>query len=524
MTCGELAQHTRGRCSSCDVKPNRPMRIISGGMDDSRVYWNAGPPFKRVVDGVPTEDVHVKGSVNAVRFSANGTMVVSAGADKTVAVYDGKTMALKSKLENVHHGTIYGCSWNSADTHILTCSADGTAKLLSAEPLQVVHTWNIVEYLTGSPVPTVPIGGMVVGCTFVKNDVPVVVTINGELSLLPKPPMFTTGLDTYQKLTGHVAPIAGMAVDHVRGLLYTADTDGLLCQYSVATGEVVKRFSSPGSTDLSGKMHGDAIISCLTVVAGGSILTAGWDDTVRIVDSDGQVSDQPIVLGVQPNAMATGSQLTVVVTVGGLILIQNGVAVSPLNVLSYNALSVCVSLDDSTIYVGGEDCQIHVYSVSDTFALDEVHIIEGAHLKPIHALALSHGETKLASSDVRDICVWNLGGAATATATKPKYSPIIGKSRWCFHTQRITCLAWSPDDTILVSGGADDSIYLWSLLKPMKRVHYPFSHRGGVTGLASIRHPSDITKDENSWRLVSVGADSCVNQWNVLPDARTKFV
>ena len=486
------------------------MRLVTGGMDDSRVYCNAGPPFKRVTDGVPTESVHVKGAVNGLRYSADGTMVVSVGSDKTVAVYDGKTMALKNKLENVHHGTIYACAWNSTDTHILTCSADGTVKLLSAQPLEVVHTWDVVEFLGASRGESVPIGAMVVGCTFAKNDIPVVVTINGEISLLPKPPMFSTGLKAYEKLTGHVAPIAGMAVDYTRGLVYTADTDGVLCQYSLTTGEPIQRFSSPGSTDLLGKMHGEATISCLTVVAGGSVLTAGWDDAVRIIDSEGQVVERSIAMPAQPNAMATGTQLTAVVTVGGLVLIQNGDAVSPLNVLGYNALCVCVSSDDSTIYVGGEDCQIHIYRVSGSLALDEVHIIEGAHLKPVHALSLSNDESKLASADVRDVCVWDLSKA---------YSPIISKSRWCFHTQRITSLAWSPDDKVVASGGADDSIYLWSLTKPMKRIHYAFSHRGGVTGLAFYQE--DMAN--GGGKLISVGADSCVNQWDVQPDIASKF-
>ena len=66
------------------------MRLVTGGMDDSRVYCNAGPPFKRVNDDVPTEAVHVKGAVDRLRYSADGTMVGSVGSDKTVAVYDGK--------------------------------------------------------------------------------------------------------------------------------------------------------------------------------------------------------------------------------------------------------------------------------------------------------------------------------------------------------------------------------------------------------------------------------------------------
>jgi len=474
-------------------------------MDDSRCYFNAGPPFKRVIDGVPKDDVHVKGAVNCVRYSSDGSKIVSVGADKTVALYDGKTMALLSTLENAHSGTIYACAWNASNSHVLTCSADGTANLIgtAGNSLQVDHTWNVAELLAGGPLDSVPIGGMVVGCAFVKDDIPVVVSINGELSLLPKPPMLETGLTEYKKLTGHMAPIAGMAVDHDRGLVYTADTDGLLCQYSLTTGNAIKRFDPPGSNDLLGKMHGEATISCLTTVAGGSVLTAGWDDTVRIVDSDGQISSKTIALDAQPNAMASGTKLTAIVTVGGLVVIKDGATV--VTTIPYSAISVCVSADDSTVYVGGEDCNIYVYYVTDSYSLEEKHVIQSAHLKPIHAMCLSNDQTKLASGDVRDICVWNL---------EDNYAPIIGKSRWCFHMQRITCLTWSSDDSVLASGGADDSIYLWSLHKKMKRLHYAFSHRGGVTGLEFLRE---------GLKLVSVGADSCVNQWDVEADVAKKF-
>ena len=173
--------------------------------------------------------------------------------------------------------------------------------------------------------------------------------------------------------------------------------------------------------------------------------------------------------------------------------------------LDYAALSVCVTKDDSTIYLGGEDCKIRSYSVSSSYELEERSVIENGHLKAIHALALSHDQTKLASADVRDVCVWNLEDSSAPA--------IIGKGRWCFHTQRITCLAWSPNDQVMASGGADDSIYLWSLSKKTKRVHYPFCHRGGVTGLAFL----------GDWRLLSVGADACVNQWDVTDDVAKKF-
>ena len=173
------------------------------------------------------------------------------------------------------------------------------------------------------------------------------------------------------------------------------------------------------------------------------------------------------------------------------------------------ALSACVSLDDSTVIVGGEDCNIHVYSVDHSLTslvLEEVRVLEGGHLKPIHSLALS-ADDHLASADVRDVCIWNVADG---------YSPVIGKSRWCFHTQRIACLAWSPDGSILASGGNDDSIYLWSLSKKTKRVHYPFAHRGGVSGLVFLPNKGGKV-------LLSLGADGCANQWDVNDDVASKF-
>lgn len=112
----------------------------------------------------------------------------------------------------------------------------------------------------------------------------------------------------------------------------------------------------------------------------------------------------------------------------------------------------------------------------------------------------------LAAGDVRDVCVYNL----------PDYKPIIGKSRWCFHLQKITTIAFSPDDKVLATGGADDSIYLWSFQKKMKRIHYQFAHRGGVVGLTFRNDAPGLT-------IVSVGMDSCVVQWEVTDDAKAKF-
>jgi WD40 repeat protein len=220
----------------------------------------------------------------------------------------------------------------------LTCSADGKVKLLSVEPLEVVHTWNVAED-GGQESDKVPLGGMQVGCTFVQGDVPVTVGLNGHISMLPKPPMLESGNDTLEILTGHNAPIAGLAIG-VNGVMYTGDTDGVVCEWSLATNKAIQRIQPSDSTDMIGKMHGEAVISCLSCNSSGSLLTAGWDDMLRVVSN--KVVADAIALEAQPNAMSSGSQLTAILTVSGIVLVKGGSIVSPgLLRLGFSALSVC---------------------------------------------------------------------------------------------------------------------------------------------------------------------------------------
>jgi WD40 repeat protein len=58
----------------------------------------------------------------------------------------------------------------------------------------------------------------------------------------------------------------------------------------------------------------------------------------------------------------------------------------------------------------------------------------------------------LAAANVRNVCIYSMLGGFPA---------IVPRGQWCFHFQRVGCLAWSPDGTVLASSGGDDSIFLW---------------------------------------------------------------
>ena len=549
VSCGELAQHTRTKASSCAFKPNRPMRIATGGADDSRVLFNKGPPFARVVgDQAVAEHEHSRGSVFCVRYSRDGTKLVSVGTDKSVVFYDGKTMALLHKMTDVHTHSIYMCDWNSDGTRVVTSSADGTVKLIDAGRYEVVHTWTVAadrlaslgqldaasssmaasatsgvgSSLSPPTSPRMPMGGMQMGCAFVKGDVPVTISLSGQITLLSAssdtiPAADAVHLGADRQLSGHRAAVATFAIDPATQTLYSGDTDGVICAWNLAAARAVGRCRLGGGDEggadssLMDRVQGGAITSMVCV--DGTIVSCGWDDKIRHGTGKDLAMERSVKLEAQPNAMAKGTHLICCLTVKGALVLKDDEIVSD-GIISfpYNALSVCVSADDATVIVGGEDCKIHIYKVDmsdpSSVVLKEDHVIENGHLKAVHALELSHDGKMLASADVRDVCVWSVDEG---------WTPLVAKGRWCFHTQRITCLAWSKDDAVLASGGNDDSIYLWSLSKKMKRVHYPFAHRGGISALEFL------DSSDNATTLVSAGSDACICQWDVTADIASKF-
>lgn len=522
VSIGELGQHMRNRVASCDFRKGRPMRIVTGGGDDSQCLFNKGPPFSRIVDGKTAEKCHLRGAVYSVRFSNDGSMIASTGTDKSVCLYDGKTMESLGRMENVHKGSIYACVWNSTDEILMTCGADGMTKLIHVEDRKIVHEWNVAKYLGGEEnvhFTKVPIGGRQMSCAFLSGDIPISVAMNGCITILPIPTTINIGPEVSLKsdkidiLPGHQCSVSSFCINQSNGIMYTGDSNGSICQWNVDSllclGRVKKMqgYDDDAEPLLMDKVHRGTITGM--VIIQDILLSIGWDDKIRLTMNS--FTTQSIELSAQPNAIIKGTLLAVVLTVKGLFLFRNIDGISELIQTNFEPLSGCISVTDSTVYIGGDDNNIHIYSVVDgeSLSLLETNTISEAHLAPVQSVCLSNDETKLASADSRDICLWNVAD---------KYSPIIGRSRWCFHQLKIGTLSWSNDDTILASGSNDDSIYLWSIEKKMKRVHYAHTHRGGVTAVEFLKKSED-----GKTILVSSGNDGCVVQWDVTDDIAKKF-
>jgi len=467
------------------------MRIVTGGTEDKSLMLNSGPPFSFTKK---QQDVHNRGAIHSLKYIADTDIIVSVGADRKVCFWDGKTLDLLRKEEQVHDGTIFSCDWSSDGQMVITCGADGKIKFLNVSDGSLISSIDLVaKQSQESSGGKVPFGGMQLGCAFLRDDVPVSVGVNGKIAVILNSKDHETKF-----LEGHQSPIAALAYDVESNCMYTGDSEGIICRWDSYTGSSKRlKSSSIPDVDLTGKVHTGTITAMLNL--SGSLLSCGWDDTLRI--SNENESHTEIKLSKQPNAMAKGKSLAVIVMVDGVALFKDDELIAPYIGLDYTPTCAAISPNDSLLCIGSSDKNIYVYSVSaNTIQLD--HKITH-HLKEIHSLTFSPNAEFLSSADVRDICVWNVSD----------WTPSISKNRWCFHAQKISCLVWSPDSQVLASAGIDDNIYLWSLKKKMKRVNYKFCHRGGVTGLA--------WKDQDT--IISAGHDGCICEWGVAADIQKTF-
>lgn len=99
---GEISGQSKS-INSCDFKPTRPFKIITGSEDNTVAIFE-GPPFKFKM----TKREHTK-FVQVVRYSPNGNFFVSGDFSGKVFIYDSNTYEVVGELGSpAHKGGIYG--------------------------------------------------------------------------------------------------------------------------------------------------------------------------------------------------------------------------------------------------------------------------------------------------------------------------------------------------------------------------------------------------------------------------------
>ena len=215
---GEISGHSKP-INSCDFKPNRPMKIVTGG-EDSLICYLGGPPFKFAGQ---IED-HNK-FVQTVRYSPKGDLFASGDFDGRILLFNGTSMEKVAELkgegiEHAHAGGVYAVHWSPDGTRLLTASGDRTAKIFDIETQKQTTVFELGPDLLDQQV----------SCLWQDNYL-LSVGLSGFINYLdeknPAKPIRT--------LTGHNKSITSIALEG--NSLYTGGYDGFINYWDISTHE-----------------------------------------------------------------------------------------------------------------------------------------------------------------------------------------------------------------------------------------------------------------------------------------------
>jgi WD40 repeat protein len=463
---GEISGQSKP-INSCDFRPSRPFRIITGSEDNTIAVFE-GPPFKFKM----TKQDHSR-FVQAVRYSPSGNLFASAGFDGKVFIYDGTSSDLVGEVGSpAHSGGVYGVSWSPDGKQLLTASGDKTAKLWDVETRQVVS-----EFVLGSTVED-----QQVSCLW-QNEHLLTVSLSGFINYLdvnnPTKPL--------RVVKGHNKPITVLELNEDRSLIFTGSHDGNVTRWTADSGE---------NDRIEGVGHGNQINGMR--VNGDTLYTCGIDDSLKQIDIEKNTyKGQDLKLGSQPRGMDILKEKNIAVTasVNEITVAQDNRKLSTLKV-TYEPSSVSVSPRGHVAVGGAMDNKVHLYELKGT---DLAPLQELDHLGAVTDVAYSPDDNYLVACDAhRKVVLYSV----------PEYK-LATNQEWGFHNARVNSVAWSPDSLLVASGSLDTSIIIWSVEKPAKHIIIKNAHaQSQVTRLAWLDNQT----------LVSVGQDCNTKLWTI-----TKF-
>ncbi|XP_044740597.1 actin-interacting protein 1 [Chrysoperla carnea] len=461
---GEISGQSKP-INSCDFRPARPFRIVTGS-EDNTIGVFEGPPFKFKM----TKQEHSR-FVQAVRYSPSGSHFASAGFDGKVFLYDGANADLVGEVgAPAHKGGVYGVAWSPDGKQLLTASGDKTCRLWDVETRQMVS-----EFVMGSTVDDQQVACLWQGPHLLS------VSLSGFINYLdvndPTKPL--------RIVQGHNKPITVLELSKDRSEIYTGSHDGNVTAWTVTDGT---------SKRITGTGHGNQINAMRATDT--TLFTCGIDDSLRQVNIESKsYTGDVLALGAQPRGMDVfvEDNKVVTATVKEIIVAENGRKISSIP-CNYEPSSVSISTNGDVAITGAGDNKVHIY----TLAGSQLNLKkELEHLGPVTDCVYStNGKLLVACDANRKVILYN---------AEDDYKPAHDQE-WGFHNARVNSVAFSPDSLKVASGALDTNIIIWSVSVPNKHLIIKNAHpQSQITRLAWLDNET----------LVSVGQDCNTKLWSV---------
>ena len=460
---GEISGHSNF-INSCDIRPKRPFRIITGSEDNSVGIYE-GPPFKFKT----TLTDHTR-FVQSVRFSPDGELFASGGFDGKMFLYKGGDYSKVGEFGSpAHGGGIYAVAWSPDGTKILSASGDKTCKLWDASTMSIISEFHLGNDIMDQQV----------SCLWQGQHV-LSVSLSGFINYLdlnnPDKPL--------KVIKGHNKSITALAISPDKSTIFTASHDAAVMFWDVASGSHDR---------IKGIGHSNQVQNM--AVNSEYIYTCSLDDTMKAISTvDHQYRTDSIKFDSQPRGMACISGDTVLVAgYNEISVVRGGQKVSS-HPIDFEGQCISAHPEESDVAVGGgKDNKVHIFLLNGSNFSPKTTL---EHRGAITDVAYSPNGMYLAACDSnRKVVLYN---ALT-------YEPANNQD-WCFHTARVNCLAWSPNSLFLASGSLDTNIIIWSTENPTKHISIKHAHpQSQITRLGWL--------DNNV--LVSSGQDSNIKIWDI---------
>ena len=470
---GEITMHSLPIIAAT-YRKHRPFRVVTAS-EDLSVNLYEGPPFKYKES--------YKGHTrypNGVRYSPDGEVLVSVGADSRIVVYDGKTLEVKREIDDTvadgHKAAIYAFSFSPDGKQIVTAAGNKQCKLWDLAEGKVVTTFTFGT----------EIGDMQVGVVWTKNHI-LSVSLSGAINYLdPTNPQQPTRV-----VHGHQSTIQSLVVLPTANTFYTS---GL-------TGEITRWTREGEGKWLTGKGHGGMIVSALTL-SDGRLHSFGLDNNMRVSTLESNaVSADAVAIGGQPvAAITTQAGVSVCIVAQDKAVVLSTTAAEVTVPLGYTPTAIALSMDEKIVAIGGKDKKLYLYNFTPATStpLTAFHTL-AIHDKPITAIAFSPNNSYLASVD-REASIY--------LHSVPPPHQLHNKSGWRFHNAGLLGVGWSPSSGELVTAGLDHSVIVWREVEKFDsalRVKVDQAHSQSVDG---VRWWDERT-------FITYGSDKVIKVWQV---------
>uniref|UniRef100_A0A8C4WWK8 Uncharacterized protein n=1 Tax=Eptatretus burgeri TaxID=7764 RepID=A0A8C4WWK8_EPTBU len=467
---GQINGHSKV-INSVDFKQNRPYRMATAGDDFTSVLFE-GPPFKFCLSHTD----HNK-FVNCVRFSPDGSLYATAGVDGKIFLYEGTSGSKVGSLadDKAHSGGVNAICWNSDGTHMLSVSADKTAKVWDIATRKAVTTFTMGQDLLDHQM----------GCLWQGQDL-ITVSLSGYINFLdqnnPSKPRLI--------VKGHSKSIQCLTVHKTKDMnkIFTGSHEGGINQWDAKTG-VCESFDGKGHTNLVSSIGVEDSV--------GDLVSCSMDDTVRFtnINSKRHSAGDVVKLNSQPRCSALGSGGHVIVLlVDKIVLLKDRKYGIGIEETEYEPQAVSVHPGGVTVAIGGSDANVHLYSIEGNSLRDNQQVLPVKG--PVTDLQFSPNGNFLLVGDANKVL--------TVFSVADGYKV---ENNYYGHHAKVVAVAWAPNSQYFASSGMDTIVTVWTLGNNENRLKmqdcHPLHH---ITALTWI--------DDNT--LVTTSGDACVKQWDII--------